>query len=194
MIRSLQSGLTLLEMMVVLLIAGMAMALGFQSLNQWRRADAAISNIQGATQQGTLTEAWLRSSLRSLIPIEERPFTGTNDKLEGVSAAAVLSHQGGASDVEWKIETGPGGVVLALTEGSSKLDLPLPDTVSASFGYLDPDGKIHAQWPPKLGMPDHLPAAIVLQQLSVSGREQVWATPVAGTLNPLLRPFEAESD
>ena len=37
-----QRGLTLLEMMVVLLIAGMAVALGFQSLGQWRRANAAI--------------------------------------------------------------------------------------------------------------------------------------------------------
>ena len=31
-------GLTLLEMLVVLMIAGMALAIGFQSLGQWRRA------------------------------------------------------------------------------------------------------------------------------------------------------------
>ena len=52
-----QQGLTLLEMMVVLLIAGMAITLAFQSLGQWRRANAAISSISGATQQTTLTES-----------------------------------------------------------------------------------------------------------------------------------------
>ena len=63
-----QLGLTLLEMMVVLLIAGMAVALGFQSLGQWRRANAAISSVSGAIQQTTLTESWLTDSLRGLIP------------------------------------------------------------------------------------------------------------------------------
>ena len=50
-----QNGLTLLEMLVVLLIASMAISLGYQSLGQWQRANAAISNISGATQQATLT-------------------------------------------------------------------------------------------------------------------------------------------
>ncbi len=192
--RSNHSGLTLLEMMVVLLIAGMAMALGFQSLGQWRRADVAISAIQGATQQGALTEGWLRTSLRSLIPIEEVPFHGTAEALEGVCASPVLSHQGGASNVEWTIETGPSGVKLVLAEGKGRLELPLLDTVSASFGYVDGDGKIHSQWPPRLGIPDHLPAAVILNQRSATGREQVWATSVAGGLNPVVKPFEPEID
>lgn len=192
--RSTHSGLTLLEMMVVLLIAGMAMALGFQSLGQWRRAETAITSIQGATQQGALTEAWLRSSLRSLIPIEEQLFHGTADAFDGICASPVLSHQGGAIDVEWKIETSATGVVLALTEGDSLLELPLPNTVSASFLYVDGSGKAHREWPPKLGLHDHLPAVVVLQQRSASGREQIWATPVAGALNPVPRPFEAEID
>lgn len=192
--RSPQTGLTLLEMMVVLLIAGMAMALGFQSLSQWRRADAAINEIQGATQQGALTEGWLRSSLRSLVPIDERQFSGTPDRLEGVCVSPVLSHQGGASDVEWKIETGADGVVLVLTEGDSLLELPLPDTVSASFGYVDGAGELHSQWPPRLGLPNHLPAAIVLVQRSASGHEQAWASAIAGSLNPVRKPFEFEDD
>lgn len=192
--RPTQSGLTLLEMMVVLLIAGMAMALGFQSLGQWRRADAAINNIQGATQQGTLTEGWLRSSLRSLIPIDEVPFRGTSSMLEGVCVSPVLSHQGGAGNVQWKINHDASGVVLALSEGDDRLDLPLPDTVSASFGYMDKAGKIHADWPPKLGLADHLPSAIILRQVSASGREQIWAARIAGALSPVRRPFEADID
>ncbi len=95
-----QDGLTLLEMLVVLLIAGMAIALGFQSLGQWRRANASISSISGATQQTTLTEAWLESSLRSLIPLKEVEFQGTGDRLSGISVQPVQSHQGGATEVE----------------------------------------------------------------------------------------------
>ena len=61
------SGLTLLEMMVVLMIASMALALGFQSLGQWRRASTAIATLGSATRHSTLTESWLRESLRGLV-------------------------------------------------------------------------------------------------------------------------------
>ncbi|AUZ54182.1 hypothetical protein B1L07_02480 [Stenotrophomonas acidaminiphila] len=83
-LRQRQRGLTLLEMMVVLLITGMAIALGFQSLGQWRRANAAIAGISGATQQATLTESWVESSLRSLYPVKEEAFEGRRNTWPGL--------------------------------------------------------------------------------------------------------------
>lgn len=192
--KSNQIGLTLLEMMVVLLIAGMAMALGFQSLNQWRRAEVAIASIQGATQETSLIESWLRSSLRSMVPIEERPFEGSADSLRGVSVSPVLSHQGGASDVVWAIDSGPAGSSLVLTEDENRLELAMPGAVSASFAYVDVTGKTYPQWPPKLGLFDHLPAAIVLQHVDQSGYKHLWAVQIAGALNPVILPFEAQND
>jgi general secretion pathway protein J len=189
-----QNGLTLLEMLVVLLIAGMAIALGFQSLGQWRRANAAISSIGGATQQASLTEYWLESSLRSLIPLEEVEFQGTGERLAGVAVQPVQSHQGGATGVEWTIHRTDGELSLGLTEDGKRLELPLPGAIGAHFGYLDKQGRVHDEWPPKLGLHDHLPAAIVLTQEMDDGSQRLWAASIAGARNPRFNPFEADLD
>lgn len=189
-----QRGLTLLEMLVVLLIAGMAIALGFQSLGQWRRANTAIAGISGATQQTTLTESWLESSLRSLFPVQEETFEGTAQRLTGVATQPVQSHQGGATTVSWSIhEDGPVRS-LRLNEGGKELDLPLPGVTKATFSYMDKEGRMHEQWPPKLGLHDHLPAMIVLEQEMDDGRQRQWAAAIAGARNPHATPFEVELD
>ena len=186
-----QRGLTLLEMMVVLLIAGMAVALGFQSLGQWRRANAAISSISGTIQQTTLTESWLADSLRGLIPVPEQTFEGSEDKVLGVTTLPVQSHQGGATDIEWSIRSEAGLPHLLLKEGTDRrLDLPLSGVSRARFAYMDKEGKLHAQWPPKLGLHDHLPAVVLLSQEMDDGSRRVWAATISGSRNPYTNPFE----
>lgn len=189
-----QRGLTLLEMMVVLLIAGMAIALGFQSLGQWRRANAAIAGISGATQQATLTESWVESSLRSLYPVKEEAFEGTSQRLAGIATQAIQSHQGGAVAVEWSIQEDGALRSLKLIEAGKELDLPLSGVAKAAFGYMDKEGRMYEQWPPKLGLHDHLPAMIVLEQEMDDGSQRLWAAAVAGAHNPYVNPFEAEFD
>lgn len=191
--RTWQHGLTLLEMMVVLLIAGMAITLGFQSLGQWQRANAAISEISGATQQAALTEAWLEESLRSLIPVQEQPFKGEQDRLEGVTTQAVQSHQGGATNIEWSIRNEGGVQHLLLKEDEDRrLDLPLPGANRASFAYMDEDGRLHTQWPPELGLHAHLPTVVVLEQEMEDGSQRVWAATISGARNPRFNPFEID--
>lgn len=189
--RALQRGLTLLEMMVVLLIAGMAVALGFQSLGQWQRANAAIANVSGAIQQTTLTESWLTDSVRGLIPVPEATFEGRPDKVQGVTTLPVLAHQGGATAIEWSIRNEAGTQHLLLKEEPDRsMDLPLPGVRTARFAYMDKEGKLHAQWPPKLGLHEHLPAVIVLSQDMEDGGSRVWAAAISGSRNPYLNPFE----
>ena len=186
-----QRGLTLLEMMVVLLIAGMAVTLGFQSLGQWRRANTAISNISGAIQQTALTQSWLEESLRSLIPLKEQPFKGTVDRLTGITTQPIQSRQGGTTEIEWSIRIEAGIQHLLLKEAQgSRLDLPLRGTSRANFSYMDAEGRLHSQWPPKLGLHDHLPAAIVLSQQMDDGTHRIWATHISGPHNPHFNPFE----
>ena len=189
-----QDGLTLLEMLVVLLIAGMAIALGFQSLGQWRRANAAIASISGATQQATLTENWLENSLRSFIPLKEEEFQGERNRLKGIAAQPVQSHQGGATQVEWSIRRENDNQLLTLTEDGRRLDLPLPGVTSASFAYMDKEGRLHDQWPPKLGLHEQLPLTILLRQDMDDGSQRLWAATIAGMRNPHFNPFEADLD
>ncbi|HET6396412.1 MAG TPA: type II secretion system protein [Pseudoxanthomonas sp.] len=193
MSRPAQHGLTLLEMLVVLIIAGMALALGFQSLGQWRRAEAAISAIGAQTRQASLTRDWVQSSLRALMPIADAPFRGEATGLSGVTLQPLLGTQGGATAVEWKVERSGGDLRLVLEEGGQRLELPLEGAESAEFAYMDAEGRMHPQWPPALGQHDHLPAAVVLQ---VDGRDgpEVWAAAIAGSRNPVPMLYEAEPD
>ena len=178
-------------MLVVLLIAGMAISLGFQSLGQWRRANTAITQISGAIKQSALTESWLTGSLRGLIPVQEHPFEGETDRLKGVTTLPVQSHQGGATEVEWSIQFASGTPHLRLKEGDAPpLDLPLTGATRARFAYADSDGKLSQQWPPKLGLHDQLPAMVVLEQEMDDGKRKVWAASITGARNPYTNPFE----
>lgn len=188
-------GLTLLEMMVALLIASMALALGYQSLAQWRRAEAAISGQSGNLRQERLAQHWLESSLRGLVPIATTSFSGDSTQLAGITTRPVVASQGGLTSLHWRIEAD--GTTLLLEEDGQTLRLGLPLGGRAHFVYLDREGKAHEQWPPKLGLVPHLPSAIALVQEPGAGsdRSLYWLAAVAGKLDPLeILMYEPESD
>ena len=189
-------GLTLLEMMVALLIASMALALGYQSLAQWRLAEAAISGHNGNLRQERLSQQWLESSLRGLVPVATKPFVGDATQLSGTTTRPVLARQGGMSSLTWTIP--PGGTALLLEEDGQSLRLDLPPGGNARFIYLDGEGKQHSQWPPQLGLAPHLPTAIALVQDRASNgteRPLYWLAAVAGKLDPIeILVYEPETD
>lgn len=203
-----QNGLTLVEMMVVLMIASMALTLGYQSLGQWRRADASISGITGQARQMALTRSWLEESLRSLTPVEppagnaaqrtggteDGKFAGTRERFSGLSLNGVLSSRGGSIPVVWELARETEGTRLGLVENGRALDLPLPGVEEAHFSYVDKEGRSHTQWPPALGMADQLPAAVALHLTQADGSHQVWTAAVVGILNPIPRPYELDEE
>lgn len=192
--RRYASGLTLLEMMVVLMIAGMALALGYQSLAQWRRAETSIAGLGGDLRQQRLAQQWFESSLRGLLPVESAAFVGDAARLSGVTTRPVLASQGGASAVEWRID--PETPALLLEEDGKSLRLPLETTGTIRFVYLDQEGKEHDQWPPKLGLHPHLPAAIALVQQPANGqRPRYWLAAIAGRPDPVeILMYEPEAE
>ena len=193
--RRLAPGLTLLEMMVALLIASMALALGYQSLAQWRLAETAISGQNGNLRKERLGQQWFESSLRGLIPVETKPFSGDSRQLTGITSRPVLASQGGMSSLMWKIQDGSNSLLLEEDGQTVTLDLPLG--TNTHFIYFDREGKEHSQWPPKLGLASHLPSAIALAQESTSAtdRSVYWMAAVAGKLNPIeILMYEPESD
>lgn len=191
------SGLTLLEMLVVMMIAGMALALGFQSLGQWRRAEVAIAGIGSNIRQDAMVESWFRESIRALTPVEDPVFSGEGTSLSGITLSPVLAGQGGNTPISWKIENEGSRLFLTLIEQGQQTVLPLPRATGAHFTYIDKEGKEYGQWPPALGLADQLPAAITLVLTETDNRDtRVWMAPVSGIRNPpeVLPMYEPDHD
>lgn len=187
-----QRGLTLLEMMVVLLVGGMAIALGFQSLGQWRRANVAMSHIGRAVQQTALISSWFEGTVRGLVPVPETPFEGTPVRVDGVTTLPVQIHQGGATHVTWSLENIDGEAELTVSEQGRSFHTRLPGVTRAAFGFVDGEGKVHDQWPPKLGLHEDLPVLVTLRLELDNGRTQQWAGAITGARMPYYSPFELE--
>ena len=127
-------GFTLLEMLVVLLIAGMALALTSQALSQYRRAHERVSASTQGGREYRMAERWFRDSVSGLYAVgppgtpgapaippaspgqEEVPvFRGQARGFSGLTLLPVLAGQGVPTLQSWSITpTRAGNEALAL--------------------------------------------------------------------------------
>lgn len=194
-------GFTLLEMLVVMLIAGMALLLTTQALGQYQRAHTrAIASERSGREQRS-SEAWFRDSVRGLLAPSPaageaagRGFEGDSRGFEGTTLAPVLLGQGIPASQRWRIVSTPGGDRLELEEAGSTTVLALPASGDLRLHYLDAKGAAHDRWPPALGAWPVLPSAVVLELSPAPGTRQgaLIAAAVLGPLDPLQVPYEDE--
>ena len=203
-------GFTLLEMLVVLLIAGMALALTSQALSQYKRAYERVSASTQGGREYRLAERWFRESISGLYPVGKPGETGTTpmpntvaspeDALafrgdahgfSGLTLLPVLAGQGIPTFQKWTIAPNRfGNGVLMLDEEGKALTLPFPDSGQLVLGYLDANGNPHTQWPPAQQGPwPQLPAAITL---ALGSSNAVIVAPVTGPQQPRVIPYEPE--
>lgn len=195
-------GFTLLEMLVVMVIAGMALLLTTQALGQYQRAHTrAIASERNGREQ-RMSEAWFRASVRSLqasapatpaaaADATAPVFSGDALGFEGVTLAPVFEEQGTPIAQRWRIVSDAAGDHLELVEGDNELRLSLPRADRLRLHYLDPEGALHDAWPPSTGVAQQLPAAIVLEMTSsAAGASQLVAAAVLGPRDPMRIPYE----
>ena len=205
-------GFTLLEMLVVLLIAGMALALTSQALSQYKRAYERVSASTQGGREYRMAERWFRESVSGLHPVGNPRQTGTiqmqnvvaspEDALafrgdergfSGLTLLPVLAGQGIPTLQKWGITPNRlGNDALTLDEEGKALTLPFPDSGQLTLHYLDAKGNPHAQWPPaQQGTWPQLPAAIML---ALGGSGAVIMAPVTGPQEPMVIPYEYAPD
>jgi prepilin-type N-terminal cleavage/methylation domain-containing protein len=202
-------GFTLLEMLVVLFIAGIALALTSQALGQYQRAHTRAIASERLGREQRLSEAWFRDSVRGLLPAANDAgggtsihfgtdpdaalaFSGNPDGFRGATLAPVLAGQGTPVVQAWRILRAGGGPRMELRESGQTILLSLPRARDMRIHYLDHDGKLHDRWPPKLGAWPQLPEAIVLElvpQADGTGGGLV-AAAVLGPREPTSTPYE----
>lgn len=175
-------GFTLLEMLVVLVIAGMALALTTQALGQYQRAHSRAIASERAGREYRLSDAWFRESVRGLYPAASMvtaatrgtrtpgdaaaapAFKGTAEGFTGVTLAPVLGGQGAPVRQAWRVvRDSAGNPRLELEEQGESLALSLPRASQMRLHYADPSGELHDQWPPTLGVWKQLPEVVILE-------------------------------
>lgn len=197
---------------MVLLIAGMALALTTQALGQYQRAHARALASERSGRELRMAEAWFSDAVRGLYPAAQlgtsrntvqfgrsdgvKPFQGDGQRFRGTTLAPVLAGQGVPVEQNWVLVAESGRApVLRLEEEGRKLQLPLPRAAEARFHYLDAKGKLHATWPPAQGQWPQLPDAIALELAPLAdepGSGGVVMAAVMGARDPYRNPFEDE--
>lgn len=206
MARPREHGFTLLETLVTLVVASLAMMMMFQALAGFNHARERIAALEGVRNNDAVVLDWLRDSFQGVVAIEatagvaRQPgdpsagLRGTADGFTALTLAPLLGQVGTPVRVQWHIERSRSGNTLTYQEpGRAPLTLPLRDASELRFVYLDESGAATPEWPPKTGLQAPLPSAIELQ-LGDGAQMRVVAQAI-GTPRPMqLAPYTAGDD
>ncbi len=165
-----QSGLTLLEVLVVMVLTGLIATLVMQavsfSLTSFQKSKA----VQQGYQRELLGLSWLRGSLENLLAAHDEGFAtrGSQRTLTGYTLSPLFARSGSLARVRWTIRTGirTGAEEVALwyEEDNSTpyrvISFPFSE---GRFIYLDGEGAWVDDWPPEEVRPGTLPKEIRLQ-------------------------------
>ena len=144
-----QSGFTLLEAIVTLVVVSMLMAMLMQALSQSLGLRTRLLRLQGESRQMLLQEAWLRENLATAQP----PVTGEGDFFEGNASSVTfisampLVAQGSARVRWWLAPDAAGDLTLWYSDPAvaqlAVIKGPLHDAV---FSYGTDDAQWQPQW------------------------------------------------
>lgn len=192
-----QRGLSLLEMLVVLVISGMALLLTSQAIGQYQRAQASVLHSERSGREYRLSEAWWRDAVRGIQAPPEGPLEGDSKGFTATTLSPLLGATGTPVEQLWQTAFAEdGGWALAVTEGSEQVVLVFRENSEVQFRYLDAQGEFHDRWPPILGEHAPLPEAIAAvwsgDEASSDGRTLI--ANIAGAKRTYYRPYEREVD
>lgn len=160
-----QSGLTLLEMLVVISLTAMLSTLLFQGYGYMLGRYDYVKNRQSLAQRALLAHTWFRETAESMVPYTDGAsrFSGDRREFAGTSYASLFGPVGVPTPVRWVIEDANGTAALWYSEGGQA---PMriwrwPPGSSARFRFRD---RVTGEWSDEwsVGQPEQLPSDIQL--------------------------------
>ena len=192
---SCQSGFTLVEMLVVLLIVGMVSGLLFdgaaQLMGMQARLDGQLIRLRGEA----LRADWLRQVVQGLQPDYsdgKQVFKGSPRGFSGLSTNPLSAGYGALQPftVTLTHDAARNTMLLGYGGGSSASVLSSWPGEQGRLRYLDDRGGAHEDWPPALGLWPQLPRAITLEGERDGAPWLIAAAPF-GPTSPVPRPRDA---
>jgi prepilin-type N-terminal cleavage/methylation domain-containing protein len=189
--RPLQTGFTLIEVLVVLIMTGTITGVLFQALERaYRLQDRFGVELLGA-QQGQMTTDWYRQTvqgLRSDYPNGKNLFKGSEQEFSGLSDNSLGSQYGAPTPIRWQIRTNlsSGQIDLVYLEQDKETPILSWSAKGARFVYVDDQHTQHDTWPPPFGQWPQLPKQIRVTTLGGKGFDPITivASPISTAIPP----------
>lgn len=189
-----QTGFTLIEVLVVLIIVGMVSGILFQALERAYRLQERFGTELFNVQQGQMAADWYRQTVQGLhpdYPDGRSIFQGKQREFSGLTSNPLSNEFGAPTPITWKMRNNrhDGVTELVYLEGEQETTILTWRGNQARFIYVDEKQISHDNWPPPLGLSTQLPKQIQLVTQDAGDPVNIVAAPM-GPTNPLPRPQE----
>ena len=180
-LKRLPKGLSLMEMLVVLVLVSLMATLLVQGTMFLYGNYARVSDRFTALQSGQLPNRWYRESVSRLVASLDDNFamTGRADFFEGYTLAPVTKPHGSLTNVRWRVSEEDGIVSLTVSQnGEPPLEVRRWRGRDARFVYYVDHREKVGQWPTDDETRHLLPAAIELRVSLDNGQQEELLTSV----------------
>lgn len=180
-----QSGFTLIEVLVVLIITGMVSGILFQALERAYRLQERFGIELFDVQQRQMSAGWFRQTVQGLQPdYQDGPnkFKGTEREFSGLTSNPLSGGYGETLPITWKIrdDNASRKVELVYVERGNESTILSWDSGLARFTYLDEKFVSYQSWPPPFAVTTQLPKLVQLEIVDGTDPETI----VAAALGP----------
>ena len=143
-------GLTLIEMLVVLVLVSLLGALLVQGAGFFLGKYATVKRVHRDASLATLRQHWFISTVQAMVPsrVETRRFAGDTASFEGVTLQALAAEPGLPVRAGWSIEAdGAAEAVVYSQEDGVSWTVLASEREGLAFQYADAAGEWHEHWP-----------------------------------------------
>ena len=183
-----QSGLTLMEMLVVVVMVSMVSALLLQSTMYLFGNFERISSHQARTQADLLPVAWYRDSVAGMVAMRdaELGFAGSAESIAGLTMSPLFDNPGKLTKVTWSLNSTGRQVELLYREGVGDLLVVRRwPAQTAKFSFVDAQGERYKSWMATRDDSHVLPARVQLEIQTTEGERRISAAVKLRTNPPL---------
>lgn len=164
--RLTQRGMSLMEVLVVLVLVGMLSALLLQSSMFLYGNFERVTYQQNRQWAAYLPTAWFRDSIAGLIVSRDEQFifSGESGRMQGLTIRPVLGDQGALTWIEWSIHPTSDQIELHYSENDGQSEVIYRWVAEgAQFTYIGENGEVFPAWPLEEDDAGSLPRAVVLK-------------------------------
>lgn len=158
------AGLTLLEMLVVLVITALLSTLVVQGLGYFLARYEGVNRLQQKMLTEGVPEAWFASTVAGLVALPSGPRTlrGDGDGFEGTTMSPLAGEPGLSQQFSWSIARDDGAARVDYSEGRALRWALWTSMQALTFEYADQEGRWHDSWPLEGPAAANLPSMIRL--------------------------------